>query len=139
MKVLVTGGAGFIGSHLTEALIAEGHEVTVIDDLSTGRIENLADAVAATIAASRHARAVGEVFNVGTGAEITINELAKLVRRLTSSSPIVHISYEQAYEGGFEDPRRRVPDVTKLQTIVGFTAQLDITASLGKVIAYYER
>src|SRR2546430_13668019 len=41
MRMLVTGGAGFIGSHLTEALLAAGHEVTVIDDLSTGRASNL--------------------------------------------------------------------------------------------------
>jgi UDP-glucose 4-epimerase len=87
--------------------------------------------VTATIAASRHPRAVGEVFNVGTGVEITINELAMLVKRLTgSSSPIVHISYDQAYASGFEDLRRRMPDVTKLQIIVGFTAEPDITAPL---------
>jgi UDP-glucose 4-epimerase len=42
MRILITGGAGFIGSHLSERLIAEGHEVTVLDDLSTGQIENLA-------------------------------------------------------------------------------------------------
>ena len=41
MKILVTGGAGFIGSHIVDAYIKEGHEVTVIDDLSTGRIENV--------------------------------------------------------------------------------------------------
>src|SRR5437867_4517942 len=45
MKALVTGGAGFIGSYLTEELIRRGHEVTVIDDLSTGRVENLAAVV----------------------------------------------------------------------------------------------
>lgn len=42
MKIFITGGAGFIGSHLSERLIAEGHELTVLDDLSTGRLENLA-------------------------------------------------------------------------------------------------
>jgi len=41
MKIFITGGAGFIGSHLSERLIAEGHELTVLDDLSTGRVENL--------------------------------------------------------------------------------------------------
>src|SRR5688572_7785285 len=41
MKALVTGGAGFIGSHLTESLLSAGHDVTVVDDLSTGRVKNL--------------------------------------------------------------------------------------------------
>ena len=44
MRTLVTGGAGFIGSALVDRLVADGHEVTVLDDLSTGRLENLADA-----------------------------------------------------------------------------------------------
>jgi len=118
-----------------------GKPITVYGDGEQSRsFTDVADAVAATIAASRHPRAVGEVFNVGTGTEITINDLALRVKRLTgSNSLIVHIPYEQAYEGGFEDPRRRVPDVTKLETVVGFRARLDITASLEKVIASYQR
>ena len=42
MRALITGGAGFIGSHLSEALLAQGHEVLVLDNLSTGSIENIA-------------------------------------------------------------------------------------------------
>jgi len=41
MKILITGGAGFVGSHLADRLIADGHEITVIDDLSTGRYSNV--------------------------------------------------------------------------------------------------
>jgi UDP-glucose 4-epimerase len=118
-----------------------GRPITVYGDGQQSRsFTDVADAVGATLAVSRHPQAPGEVFNVGTGAEITIDGLATRVKQLTaSSSPIVHIPYEQAYEAGFEEPRRRVPDVTKLRTIVGFTSTLDITASLQKVIAYYRR
>ncbi|HSR30744.1 MAG TPA: GDP-mannose 4,6-dehydratase, partial [Anaerolineae bacterium] len=41
MKILVTGGAGYIGSHLVDALIAEGHDISVVDNLSTGKIANI--------------------------------------------------------------------------------------------------
>lgn len=134
------GRYGMVVPRFVQQALA-GEPITVYGDGEQSRsFTDVADVVAATIAVSRHPGAVGEVFNVGTGTEITINDLAMLVRRLTGSrSPIVHIPYEQAYEGGFEDPRRRVPDVTKLRTIVGFTARLDITASLEKVIAYYRR
>ena len=134
------GRYGMVVPRFVQQALA-GEPITVYGDGQQSRsFTDVVDAVAATIAASAHPGAVGEVFNVGTGSEITINGLATLVKRLTgSSSPIVHIPYEEAYEGGFEDPRRRVPDVTKLQTTVGFTAQVDITASLEKVIAYYRK
>jgi UDP-glucose 4-epimerase len=134
------GRYGMVVPRFVQQALA-GQPITVYGDGEQSRsFTDVADAVGATLAASRHPSAIGEVFNVGTGAEITINDLAARVKRLTASgSRIVHIPYEQAYEGGFEDPRRRVPDVTKLRTIVGFASRLDITASLEKVIAYYRR
>jgi UDP-glucose 4-epimerase len=67
-----------------------------------------------------------------------VNELAARVKTLTASaSPIVHVPYEQAYEKGFEDTRRRVPDISKLRATIGFAPEFDLDASLRKVIAYY--
>jgi UDP-glucose 4-epimerase len=134
------GRYGMVVPRFVQQALA-GTPITVYGDGDQSRsFTDVDDAVRATIAVSRHPAAVGEVLNVGTGVEITINELADLVKRLTGShSPIVHIPYEQAYESGFEDPRRRVPDVTKLQALVGFSARLAITASLEKVIRYYRQ
>jgi UDP-glucose 4-epimerase len=98
----------------------------------------VADTVRATMALSVCAEAIGGVFNIGSGNEITVNELAARVKALTgSASPIVHIPYEQAYEQGFEDTRRRVPDIGKLRATIGFAPQFDLDSSLQKVIAYY--
>jgi UDP-glucose 4-epimerase len=118
-----------------------GAPLTVYGDGEQSRsFTDVADTVAATVALSRHPAAVGEVFNVGTGSEITINELAALVKELTASeSPITHVPYAQAYEAGFEEPRRRVPDVAKLRATVGFAPKVDIRTSLDKVIAFARR
>jgi UDP-glucose 4-epimerase len=132
------GRYGMVVPRFVQQALA-GQPITVYGDGRQSRsFTDVADAVGATIAVSRHTDAIGQVFNVGSGSEITINELAALVKRLTGSgSEIVHIPYSEAYEDGFEDPRRRVPDVAKLRTVVGFTAQQQIQASLEKVIAYY--
>lgn len=133
-----TGRYGMVVPRFVQQAL-QSEPITVYGDGHQSRsFTDVADAVGATIAASRHMRGVGEVINVGSGHEISINELAELVKVLTGSrSEIRHIPYEQAYESGFEDPRRRVPDVTKLRTSIGYTAQVDLTASLQKVIAYY--
>jgi UDP-glucose 4-epimerase len=81
---------------------------------------------------------VGQVFNVGSGGVTTINELARRVKTLTGSdSPIVHVPFEQAYEAGFEEPRCRVPDITRLRSTVGFAPSVDLDTSLRRVVEHF--
>ena len=82
--------------------------------------------------------AVGQVVNVGSAQEISIGELAELVKEMTQSdSQIVYVPYEQAYEEGFEDMTRRVPDVSKLKSLVGFPPQKNIQDIVSAVITSY--
>ena len=82
--------------------------------------------------------AVGEVFNVGSNQEITIEDLAKKVRELTNSeSEIVLIPYDEAYEEGFEDMPRRVPDISKVSKQVGFKPLMDLEGILKSVIEFH--
>jgi UDP-glucose 4-epimerase len=84
--------------------------------------------------------AVGEVINIGNTEEITIEDLANRVKQRTgSSSPIQHISYEKAYEPGFEDMMRRVPSIQKLHTLTGFRPQTDLAEIIDRVAAYHRQ
>lgn len=77
----------------------------------------------------------GEVFNVGSDEEVSINELARVVRReADSDSDIVHVPYEEAYSEGFEDMQRRVPDVEKLERRTGFRAGIELPEIVGDVV-----
>ena len=79
------------------------------------------DVVRAIVSLAELEPADGSVFNIGSDEEVTINELAELVKSITkSSSPIVHISYEEAYGKNFEDMARRVPDLTRIRNAVGY-------------------
>jgi UDP-glucose 4-epimerase len=85
-------------------------------------------------------RAVGQVFNIGNGKEITIGDLAEQVRALAdSSSPIVRIPYDQAYEAGFEDMPRRVPDISKIAALVGYAPTVELDDILRRVIEYFRQ
>jgi len=82
---------------------------------------------------------IGEIFNIGTRRQTTINALAKMViDRLGSSSDIEHIPYEKAYEAGFEDMRRRLPNITKVTSTVGWTPEHSLETIIDDVAAFHQ-
>ena len=85
-------------------------------------------------------RAVGEVINIGNTEEVTIENLAKIVKQRTnSSSPIQFIPYDQAYEPGFEDMMRRVPSIDKLESFTGFRPQTSLAEIIDRVASYFRQ
>ena len=97
---------------------------------------HVSDAVRAIEALMLHDSAAGEVFNVGADREVTINQLAELVRsEAGSQSEIRHIPYEEAYTDGFEDMQRRVPDVSKLEDWLGFRPETPLERIVADVVA----
>lgn len=98
----------------------------------------VADVVQALVDVMEHPAAVGEVFNLGSQEEITIEALARLiVEKTNSGSPLVFIPYDQAYEEGFEDMLRRVPDTNKIRNLIGFQPSHDLAQIIEKVIEYF--
>lgn len=114
----------------------EGEPITVFGDGSQRRsFTYVADVVGALVKLAYEPKAVGRVFNIGNGKEISILDLAKLVKERTgSSSEITLTPYSEAYEEGFEDMARRVPDITRLRDLIGYAPTLDISEILDKVI-----
>ncbi|MBM3791744.1 MAG: hypothetical protein FJW35_15535 [Acidobacteria bacterium] len=82
-------------------------------------------------------KAVGEIFNVGGDEEISINDLAARIRSMAgSTSELTHIPYENAYQEGFEDMERRVPDLQKIKRFIGYRNTQTLESMLAKVIEY---
>ncbi len=95
------------------------------------------DAVRALIFVMDSGKSVGEVFNVGNNQQITIMELAKKVIELTgSSSTIEKIAYENAYPEGFEDMQRRVPDISKIKQVLGWTPEINLEQIVKDIAAF---
>lgn len=93
------------------------------------------DTVRGTMLAAETPAAAGSVFNIGSGEEVSVAQLAELVRELCgSSSDLVRESYEAVYGPGFEDTRRRVPDVARAQQVLGFTATVPLRDGLAKTL-----
>jgi UDP-glucose 4-epimerase len=96
------------------------------------------DVVGALIKLMDHADSVGQVFNIGSTEEISILQLAEKIKELThSDSEIVFVPYDEAYEEGFEDMPRRVPDTSKINQLVGFKPEMTLDGILETVISFH--
>jgi UDP-glucose 4-epimerase len=95
------------------------------------------DAVRALLLVMDSDKAIGEVFNVGNNQQISIMELAKVVIEITGSkSSIEKIAYEKAYPEGFEDMQRRVPDISKIKQILGWTPEINLDQIIKDIVAF---
>jgi UDP-glucose 4-epimerase len=132
-----TGRYGMVVPRFVRQAI-DGEPITVYGDGAQTRcFTDVEDAVRATIALSMAAETAGQVFNLGTSHEVTIAELAERVRRLAgSASSIVYVPYDEAYQPGFEDLRRRVPDISKVERVIGYRPQVSLDETLRRVIRY---
>jgi len=116
------------------------HPITIHGDGKQSRcFVDVADAVCGIIALMKEPAAIGQIFNLGNTEEICIEDLAKKIKALVNSnSKIEYIPYEEAYEEGFEDMHRRMPDLTKIKECIGYSPKYNLEMILERVIKYYE-
>ena len=135
-----TGQYGMVIPNFVRQALA-GQPITVFGDgTQTRSFTYVGDVVRAVVALIDERRAVGQVFNIGNGFEITIGDLAERIRALAGSrSEIVKIPYDQAYEAGFEDMPRRVPEISKIKALVGYTPTVELDEILTRVIEHFRQ
>ena len=135
-----TGQYGMVIPNFVRQALA-GQPITVFGDGTQSRsFTYVGDVVKAMVALIGEPRAIGQVFNIGNRNEITIGALAAKVKQMTgSSSEIVMIPYEKAYEAGFEDMPRRVPDIQRIKALVGYEPAVELDETLTRVIEYFRQ
>src|SRR5437868_14852507 len=133
-----TGRYGMVIPNFVQQALAE-QDITVYGDGSQTRcFTHVNDVVGTLIQVAEHPRALGEVYNIGSDHEVTILELASKIKKLTGTeSRIVFKPYDEAYEEGFEDMMRRVPDISKIRALVGYKPRADLNDILASVIDYH--
>jgi UDP-glucose 4-epimerase len=133
-----TGQYGMVIPNLVRQALA-GKPITVFGDGTQSRsFTYVGDVVDALVKLACEERALGQVFNIGNPDEISIKDLALKIRDLTgSSSSLQLIPYDQAYEAGFEDMPRRVPDIAKISALIGFRPTIGLDEILERVIEHF--
>jgi UDP-glucose 4-epimerase len=132
-----TGRYGMVIPRLVQQALA-GEPLTVYGDGTQSRaFTHVSDVVDALLRLVKEPKAIGEVINLGNMEEVTILRLAERVREVTGSrSPITLVPYDEAYESGFEDMPRRVPDLTKARTLIGYEPKHDLQDILVQVVEH---
>jgi UDP-glucose 4-epimerase len=133
-----TGTYGMVIPNFVRQALA-GEAITVFGDgQQTRSFSHVADVVGALLKLVCEPRAIGQVLNIGNTQEVGIRALAERVRELSGSkSPIKLIPYDEAYESGFEDMPRRVPDLTKIEGLIGYQPRYSLDDILSQVIEYF--
>lgn len=132
-----TGAYGMVVPRFVKQAL-ENKDITVYGSGKQSRcFLHVKDVVNALPKLIENQKAYGQVFNIGSQEEITIEDLAQKVIGITGShSKIIRIPYEKAYEEGFEDMERRVPDTTKIQHLIGFKPTADLKVIIEDVVRY---
>jgi len=132
-----TGRYGMVVPRFVQQALS-GEPITVYGDgKQTRTFTHVKDAVMAILNLVKHPDAIGEIFNIGGRDEVSIEGLADLIKEvLQSPSSIVHVPYEKAYEEGFEDMRKRVPEIGKIEALIGYEPKRDIRDMIRDVAEY---
>jgi nucleoside-diphosphate-sugar epimerase len=133
-----TGQYGMVLPNFAQQALA-GEPITVFGDGTQSRsFTYVSDVVECLLKLMKEKKAIGEVFNIGNREEVTILRLAEMVKAQAGSrSEIVFIPYDKAYEAGFEDMPRRVPDLTKIHKLVGYEPTVQLNETINKVLEYF--
>jgi len=133
-----TGQYGMVIPNFVRQALA-GEAITVFGDGTQSRsFTHVTDVVGALIALMNEPKAIGQVINIGHTEEITMRGLAERVRSLAgSTSSIRLVPYDEAYESGFEDMPRRLPDLSKIQAMIGYRPRFSLDDILVHVIEYF--
>lgn len=135
-----TGQYGMVVPNFVRQALA-GEPITVYGDGKQSRcFTHVRDVVRALIGLMGTEASYGQVYNIGNNVEISINDLARTVREMCGSrSEIVYVPYEKAYEQGFEDMPRRVPDLGKIKQAIGWQPTIPLQQILADVIDHFKR
>ncbi len=135
-----TGRYGMVIPRFVEQALRNEPLTVYADGTQTRCFAYVGDVVPALIDLTECPKAVGEIFNIGSTEEITIEALARKVIKLSASaSTIKHVPYEEVYGEGFEDMHRRVPDTRKIRQYIDLSPKSDLDQTIRTVIEYFRQ